>query len=404
VTERKRLLRMIEKGKREWEALVDAVDDLILLTGPEGCVLRCNRTALNRLAKNTAAAPGGAQPTTAQLWNAVLRKTPGELLFGGPDGDERLARLEAGLTPGDEVQFPCLDGWFEAHIYRVGGGDTAFLAGAQAAQPPKAYILKDVTERKIMEAAMLSSQKMASLGTLVAGVAHEINSPLQVITGVSESLLNACRNGGTPPERLERSLNMIHRNGARVAGLVRALRLYAHTSDEIFHPDNLNEIVADTLLLIEHQLESWSNIHVRTELAENLPEMACDREKLAQVLINLLTNARDALPTGVEIAIATRYDAEADELCLSVSDNGQGIPPEIQSKIFDPFYTTKPLGQGTGLGLSVVLGVIQTHHGRISLQSTPQEGTRFDFRFPRRQPAAVAGQSAPAAEGRFDQA
>jgi signal transduction histidine kinase len=253
---------------------------------------------------------------------------------------------------------------------------------------------------------MLSSQKMASLGTLVAGVAHEINSPLQVITGVSESLLNLYRNGGVPPERLERNLTMIHRNGARVAGLVRALRLYAHTSEQVLRPDHLNEIVADTLLLIEHQLQSWSNITVRADLAPDLPEMACDREKLAQALINLLTNARDAMPAGGEIAISTRYDPAADELNLSISDDGQGIPAEIQSRVFDPFFTTKPLGQGTGLGLSVVLGVIQTHHGRISLHSVIKEGTRFNLTFPRLQPPAGPGQPLAPLQiggGRFDQ-
>lgn len=400
ITERKRLLRLIERGKREWEALVDAVADMILLTDANGRVRRCNRAALVRLLPNALpnAAGGDAHDLCAthgsHPWRAVLHKTPGELLFGGSDGDERLAQLEAGLAPGQEIQFPRLEGWFEASIYPVEAGE-----GRQ-----KAYLLKDITQRKVMEAAMLSSQKMASLGTLVAGVAHEINSPLQVITGVSESLLNQCRNGGIPAERLERSLTMIHRNGTRVAGLVRALRLYAHTSDQIFRPDQLNEILLDTLLLIEHQLQSWSNIRVHADLAADMPDMECDREKLAQVIINLLTNARDAMPAGGEISITTRYDPAADRFRLIVADDGQGIPPEIQSKIFDPFYTTKPLGEGTGLGLSVVLGVIQTHHGRVTLHSVPKEGTTFIMTFPRTQPPAAPKTPPALVAGRFDHA
>jgi signal transduction histidine kinase len=164
---------------------------------------------------------------------------------------------------------------------------------------------------------------------------------------------------------------------------VRSLLTYARESPGQVASHNLNEIVNDTLLLTEHQLKTWSNISVLSDLGRNLPPLSCERTQIVQVLINLLTNARDAMPNGGKITIRTRYNAEHNRFKLQVSDTGTGIPKEMQTKIFDPFFTTKPVDQGTGLGLSIVLGIVKSHGGDIKVESAPKQGTTFTIYLPK---------------------
>lgn len=240
----------------------------------------------------------------------------------------------------------------------------------------------DITERKRLETQMIQSQKLAELGTLAAGMAHELNSPLQVITGISERLVRSLGEGNCEPEYFKRNLQMINRNGWRCAEIVRSLLMFARSAPISFQAADLNALVRDALLLIEHQLERWNRIEVITELAENLPPLQCDANRISQVLINLLTNARDAMPNGGTLTIRTMHRPHRREVVLQVQDTGQGIPEEIRSQIFTPFFTTKPLGEGTGLGLSIVLGIVHQHGGRIEVDSTPNQGTLFTLTFP----------------------
>ncbi|MBL8058288.1 MAG: PAS domain S-box protein [Anaerolineales bacterium] len=256
----------------------------------------------------------------------------------------------------------------------------------------------DITERKQTQAWILNAQKLADLGTLAAGVAHEMNSPLQVITGVSQSLQRRLDDNQLAPDYLRRNLDVIHRNGWRCAEIVRSLHTYARVSGGAAAAADLNELVRDTLLLVEHQLRSWSNITVVTDLAADLPPLLCDRNQIVQVLINLMTNARDAMAEGGEIKISTSHEPAAGQVVLQVSDTGAGIPENLRSKIFDPFFTTKPVGKGTGLGLSIVAGIVRAYGGEISLESALGRGTTFLVRFPVARPALPAQQAA----GRFD--
>ncbi len=237
-------------------------------------------------------------------------------------------------------------------------------------------------ERKKAEKALRDSQKLASLGTLAAGIAHEINSPLQVITGISESLIRKLRSNTIDSEQVIRNLETINRNSWRVADIVRSLLTYARATVDEMHDHDLNEIVKDSLLLIEHQLLSWANITVHTLLSPLMPPLLCDRNKITQVILNLLTNARDALPSGGEITISTLYDDQNKKHILQVKDNGKGIPPHQLRSIFDPFFTTKPIGQGTGLGLSIVLGIVRAHGGAIDVESQEGVGTTFTITLP----------------------
>lgn len=241
----------------------------------------------------------------------------------------------------------------------------------------------DLAERQRMQDSMMATQKLADLGTLAAGVAHELNSPLQVITGLCESNLMAIdENKAIEPERLKKSLNLINRSAWRMSEIIKALSLYSRASTESLDEEDLNSIIYDALLLLEHQFSRWTNILIETDLQETIPLYVCDRNKIIQVIINLVTNARDAMPMGGEIILRSRFDPERHCFTIQVIDEGEGIPPEIMERIFDPFFTTKPPSKGTGLGLPIVKGIVQAHSGQIDVQSTPQKGTTVTITLP----------------------
>jgi signal transduction histidine kinase len=248
--------------------------------------------------------------------------------------------------------------------------------------------IQDITERRRMEVELVESQKLASLGTLAAGIAHEINSPLQIITGQSDGLLRRMEKGELEPERLKRGLTDISRSSWRVAEIVRSLLSYGRMSNGKVETLDLNVLVQDTLLLIEHQLRSRSSIFVTTDLAADLPPISCSRNEISQVLINLLTNARDAMPHGGQITVSTRCEDHLQQALIAVADTGKGIAPKIRERIFEPFFTTKSEGEGTGLGLSIVSKIIQDHGGEIRIESIPEEGTTFTIALPFRSPGA----------------
>jgi two-component system, NtrC family, sensor kinase len=153
-------------------------------------------------------------------------------------------------------------------------------------------------------------------------------------------------------------------------------------------------------LLIEHQLKSWSSISIAKELAADLPLVHCDSNTITQVIINLLENARDAMPAGGWIKISTESSPENGQVILHISDSGDGMPAEVKARIFDPFFTTKDIGKGTGLGLSIVHGIVEAHGGQIAVESDPGKGSTFTIRFPKEPPPLVVSNDAPA--GRFD--
>jgi PAS domain S-box-containing protein len=248
-------------------------------------------------------------------------------------------------------------------------------------------IVQDITERKQTEEIALASQKLAGIGRLAAGMAHEINSPLQVVTGISERLTRNMKADQIDTDKFLTDINTINRNGWRIANIVRSLLTYSRQSSSEIAPQQLNDIINSTLLLIEHQLKSWSSISVDKELAPDLPLIHCDSNGITQILINLLENARDAMPGGGFIKINTSISPENGKVTLRFSDTGKGISVEEQSRIFDPFFTTKEVGKGTGLGLSIVHGIIETHGGEITVESAPGKGTTFSIGFPEELPA-----------------
>ena len=226
---------------------------------------------------------------------------------------------------------------------------------------------------------LFQSEKLSALGRLVAGVAHEMNNPLGIISSRIELMLGEVEGQGLSAQCLE-DLKVIHRNVLRVAGVAKALRSFARQSTGEQRPIDLNAVVAETLLLVGKPM-STDNVRITTALDPALPALLGDANALQQVLLNLLTNAREALKGGGEISIRTGCDpARPGRLQLIVTDTGSGIPPAHLPHLFEPFYTTKP--SGTGLGLALSYGIVQNHLGTIDVHSVEGQGATFTLSFP----------------------
>lgn len=244
-------------------------------------------------------------------------------------------------------------------------------------------IIENITERVQLEEQLQISDKMASIGLLAAGVAHEVNTPLTGISSFTQMLLE----GADPEDPKTRLLEKIERQTFRAAKIVNGLLNLARPG----HPDtsglvDINVVINDVLVLLEHQFES-GNVKVRRELFTPSPVVKGVEFKVQQVFLNLFLNARDAMPTGGWLTVTSR--SENGRAVVEVSDTGFGISAEHLSRIYDPFFTTKGVGQGTGLGLSVTYGVVQEHLGTIECDSQPGQGTRFRLTLPISESACV---------------
>jgi PAS domain S-box-containing protein len=239
-------------------------------------------------------------------------------------------------------------------------------------------LVEDVTRRVQLEEQLQISEKMASIGLLAAGVAHEVNTPLTGISSFTQMLLE----GADPDDPKTKVLEKIERQTFRAAKIVNGLlnlsRPGPAASTEVSAVD-VNTVVADVLSLLEHQFH-LQHVTVRRELHDQPIVVIGTEQKLQQVFLNLFLNAKDAMPKGGWLTIATR--ADSGQAIVEVSDTGSGIPSEYLARIYDPFFTTKAIGQGTGLGLSITYGIVREHDGTIDCDSAVGQGTRFTLRFP----------------------
>ncbi len=238
-------------------------------------------------------------------------------------------------------------------------------------------LVDDITERVTLETQLAQADKLTSIGLLAAGVAHEINTPLAVISSYAQMLAKQLRGDA----RLSPVLDKITQQSFRAAEIANGLLNFSRTSTTEFRSTDLNQVVRDTLSLLEHQFKT-AQILVDLELADELPPIHGNPGKLQQVFLNLLLNAKDAMPGGGRLRIATLVNGHVEAV---ISDSGSGIAPEHLKRIYDPFFTTKNMPgdrRGTGLGLSVSYGIIQEHAGKIHVESAIGAGTTFHLEFP----------------------
>jgi two-component system NtrC family sensor kinase len=297
----------------------------------------------------------------------------GEMIFGEP---EAVAGLIEAAYRGERTA-PLVVRPEDSH--RVLRLTAAPLAGTERGSI--VILIEDVTEQRLLEAQIIQSDKMASIGQLVSGVAHELNNPLTSIAGLAELLLERPPHPGLPREHLR----VIHDQAERAGRIVRNLLTFARKGVEEKTAVDLREVVARTSLLITYELQ-LHGIELDTDLSPDAAEVLGDRYELQQVLLNLVTNAVQAVsglaegsPRRITLSTSLTDDGKA---VLRVRDSGPGVSDHLVPYLFTPFFTTKAAGEGTGLGLSLSYGLVKAHGGVLEYESPPQGGAEFRVTLP----------------------
>jgi PAS domain S-box-containing protein len=360
--------------------LADSTDSGIVLFDPQGNV---------RLANDRFAQFFGLSRTEieeAQTWSALASSVAAHF----PEPEKLLRRWEQVASHPREVSLDELGLLRPASRTIERFGRPVLDAGGELLGRLEIY--RDVTGQRLVQSKLLQTEKMAGLGQLVSGIAHELNNPLTSIIGYSQLLLGRRL---TAPQEADGRL--IHQEAERAARIVKNLLLFAREARPERRPVNLNEIVELTLALRNYELRV-ENIELSQELAQDLPPVMADPAQLQQVLLNLLVNAEQAIRQGSgegTIRVRTRTTARG-RVSFEILDSGPGISQEIIPRIFDPFFSTKPSGAGTGLGLSITCGIVKEHGGEISVQSQLGHGAKFTVELPAAAHEAATASAPPA--------
>jgi len=236
-----------------------------------------------------------------------------------------------------------------------------------------------IAAQQAAEARLIQTTKLAAVGEMAAGVAHELNNPLTTVVGFSELVLESL-----PPESTQRSdLDVVLREARRARDVVRRLLDFSRQSETIRVRADVNEVVQDVLSLMHH-LFNINGVEIDAKFPDNLPWVMIDRNQMKQVFLNLLNNALNAMPKGGELTVhsMTQLRYGKQHVCVAIKDNGLGISPENLSRIFEPFFTTRAGQGGTGLGLSVTYGIVAEHGGVIEVESALGSGSTFTVFLP----------------------
>ncbi len=369
-------------AERNLRLVMDAVPDAIVVVDHAGRILEANEPA-----RSMGATPGTTQrPTLFDSVNPDALALVQERLAAAFRGD--VQRLEVPLIRADGSH------GIAALLYapvREGSAITRVL-----------ILARDVTDQRRSESQYQQAEKLAALGQVVSGVAHEINNPAAIISGFAQTLLL----DDLKPEHRD-MLQMMYDEATRIGRITASLLAFARAGGKQRALVDLNDIARRTFALRSYHL-STLNITVALDLDPGEPKIWADGSELQQLLLNLLINAEQALVTvDPPRTIAVRSRADERDARLEIADSGPGIPTELRTRIFDPFFTTKPEGVGTGLGLSICYGVARDHGGRIWVESEPGGGARFCVTLPRdqreeaRDPAAAPEPAPTAATGRL---
>jgi len=367
-----RLFQMVQRSTEEWETAFNALTEGIAVVGPSGTVLRAN-SSLARMADATE--------------EDLVGRDFAQAIFGPDDGVVRMLHAaRSGERPAPLVA----RSERSQRVFRL----TAAPLGDLAGRGSVVALVEDVTEQRAMEAQLIHSDKMATIGHLVSGVAHELNNPLTSIAGLTELLLER----GPLPDFPREHLRVIQDQAERAGRIVRNLLTFARKGTPDKAIVDLNDVIARTSLLIAYEMK-LRNIDLQSRVAPEPLTVVGDRYELQQVLLNLVTNAVQAvanLPPSRPRVIIIETLRQGEQAVLRVDDSGDGVAPDLVPYLFTPFFTTKDPGQGTGLGLSLSYGIVESHGGRLAYEQAPDGGARFTLALP----CVEAADSAAATEGR----
>ena len=304
-------------------------------------------------------------------WNRALEA------LTGLNRDETLGRETEEIIPADFLQrlADIRNLYKQAWNGLIVNFSATSLVDKAGATRGTLIIIDNITDRIRLEDQLIQNEKLTSIGLLAAGVAHEVNTPLAVISSYSQML----RKEISPEDSRHKLLEKITKQTFRASEIVNSLLNFSRTSATEFTEIDIHQVITETISLLEHQFKT-ARIRVERELKADCPMTYGNAGKLQQVFLNLFVNARDAMPAGGELRILT--DTGDSKIEILVQDTGVGISRENVKKIYDPFFTTKAAGKGTGLGLSVSYGIIQEHGGNISVDSKQGVGTSFKLELP----------------------
>jgi two-component system NtrC family sensor kinase len=357
VTQRTEALTVSEQKYRR---IFEVSRDMILVVNTDGSIVNINpsgRLILGCLDNEPVA-------RRCLFPNFFIRKTDWDTL--------RQTLLETGQVLNAEYDLRRMDG----------SGMRALISGSLDRGGPDSqdtihFMVKDIEERRMMKQQMAQADKLASIGELSAGVAHEINNPLGIILGYTQFFLRS-----EPPgsERYE-DFKTIEKHVRNCRAIIEDLLNFARSSEPKKEMIRINEVADDVLNFLYHHSDP-GQVEIIKNYAPDLPPMLADEKKIKQVLLNLVMNAKHAVGKKGTIRLSTQYDPATNRAAIQVSDTGYGIGQKDMPRIFDPFFSTKATGQGTGLGLSVSYGIIKSHGGDILVESQPGMGATFTVSLP----------------------
>ena len=374
VTERKRT----EEAIQRLHQAVEQTDEVIIMTEPDGVITYVN-PAFEKLYRYSR--------------EEVIGKTPRVLKSGGMT-QEYYTLFWRDLVAGKSIRAEHINKTKDGKIviveasvnsvYDARGKLTGFIAVQEDISDRK----RNESERKRLEAQLLQTQKLESIGTLAGGIAHDFNNILGIILAYSSSL----RNARLPFEKVVSAADVINQAVGRGAELVKQILTFARKTDVVYGLVNINTMIRELKRMLAETLPR--TITIATELGNDVPDVTADATQVHQAILNICVNARDAMPAGGKLTLRTHigtrsevssYFPEATSeryIRVSISDTGTGMDESTRQRIFEPFFTTKPKGKGTGLGLSVVYGVVKNHNGFVRVDSEIGRGTTFHLYFP----------------------
>ena len=367
----------INKQKAYTDNILRSMGDTLIVAGPRGTIREVNKAAEELLGYTKKELLGKELSIIFDNDGVLLGSRLIEKLIKYED-TEGIQKTELVYLSKYGRKIPVL---FSASIMR--DEDKAVQGIVCAAQ--------DITDRKQMERErqdieikMLSSSKLASLGEIATGVAHEINQPLSFIRTVLFTVQEDFELGRLDVEDLKEKFTEATRQIVRISDIIQHLRSFGRSDETVMRQLDIKEVLNNTLLLLRERMRV-RNIEFSSEVENGLPKILGNANQLEQVFINLFQNAIEAFEEGHsnnKIAVTIKKLENNDKIEIKFIDNGCGMPQEVMAKIFEPFYTTKPVGQGTGLGLSIAYGIIRSHNGELHCSSTINKGTEFLINIP----------------------
>ncbi len=357
ITERTKAEERVRHAAEEWRTTFDSITDAISIHDKDYKILRVNRAFADIVHMKP---------------KQLIGKRCYEVVHGTKEPLPGCPHRQS-LTTGK----PATLEFYESHLGRYLQQSTSPILNEKGEVVSTVHIARDITERKRMEEQLIMTDRLASIGELVSGIAHELNNPLTSVIGFSQLLKEA----GVSPD-VKEDLDIISKEAERAAAIIRNLLTFARKHEPVKQQSHINSIIEDVLKLRAYE-QKVNNIAVRKHLARNLPEIMVDYFQMQQVFLNIIVNAEMAMLEAHNKGTLNISTRQVDSIIrISIADDGPGISKENLNRIFDPFFTTKEVGKGTGLGLSICHGIVTAHGGSIYARSKPGIGAAFVVELP----------------------